>query len=316
MHGLTIGYNGNTPSNDSYGMSVAGAWPEGYRSWLGASGHDFDGDEFKLGQRQGPEATIGTKAMIAEWWQQPSSNDNYLEAVKLWSQVDNVSGANGNAEETTGQDVSYWFGPRQSSSNFNIDGNFESSIVFNPGWSKNGIALCGYNKVSTSMENDGTACLTVDDWGNTTTTGALSALSGLKVAGASTLNGNLNIGAGYSITLTPSSGNVSPYLYASSATTISLANNSGVYVGISALGNNYFGATKFSGPVTSSSTLSAVASIDTPTAYASLPTSPVDGEKIYCSDCAENSITGVELIYHATGSEWTDLINGTSWTHP
>ena len=206
MHGLTIGYGGNLPSNDSYGLSVAGAWPEGYRSWLGPNGHDFDGDEFKLGQRQGSTAAVNEQAMIAEWWQQPSSNAGYVESVKLWSQVDGVSGNSGNPNSANGQDISYWLGPRQSSSPFKVDGWFESAITFNPSWSKSGIALCGSQSAQfIGLSNAGSACLTVDNWGNTSISGSVAIGNGLTVKGGTTTLGDVVVTSLQENLQTPSS---------------------------------------------------------------------------------------------------------------
>lgn len=257
MHGLTIGYGGNYPSSDSYGVSVAGNWPEGYRSWLGASGRDFDGDEFKLGQRQGPSATLNEKAMIAEWWQSPSTNSGYLESVKLWSQVDSISGNSGNPNSANGQDISYWFGPRQNASSFKIDGQFESAISFNPSWSKNGVALCGSNAAGYfGLSNAGTACLTVDDWGNSSVTGALT-VSGDSTFSSMTVNGNLSLGEGKAFYLPSSGYSDTPFLVGLSNNTIALANNAGEYVGFRANGNNYFGTTSITGTLTATQGITA-----------------------------------------------------------
>jgi len=169
MHGLTIGYGGTVPSNDSYGLAIAGRWPEGIRSWLGSDGIDFDGDEFKLGSRRGSPALIGAKKMMAEWWQEPTANIGYVESVKLWAQTDSISQAHNatiNAPAAAGTDISYWLGPRQSASSFNVDGTFESAIAFNPGWAKNGVALCGASSARHSdAEAAGAGCLTVDQVG-------------------------------------------------------------------------------------------------------------------------------------------------------
>lgn len=84
MHGLTIGGGfTNKVSMDSYGLSVAGAWPEGIRSWLGSDGIDFDGDEYKTGSRIGAPATVGARKVIAEWWQEPTANIGYIESLKI-----------------------------------------------------------------------------------------------------------------------------------------------------------------------------------------------------------------------------------------
>lgn len=190
MHGLTIGAGfDNKVSQDSYGLSVAGLWPEGIRAWLGSDGIDFDGDAYKVGSRIGSAAVVGTKKMIAEYWQEPTANIGYLESVKLWSQTDTLSetnNANTGGAAANGMDVSYWFGPRQSSSSFNVDGTFEAAIAFNPGWAKNGLALCGSNAASFDMTSSGAACLTVDSWGNTSTTGSLAAGNGLTVSSGTT----------------------------------------------------------------------------------------------------------------------------------
>ncbi|ATJ90744.1 hypothetical protein HK16_18490 [Acetobacter senegalensis] len=162
MHGLTIGYAGNKPSNDSYGLAIAGALPEGARIWLGADGHDIDGDLVKSGRRQGPAPAVGATELMWEWWQQPSTKTAYNEAVKLWARVNAVSNPTSANNPVTGKDVSYWLGPRQSSTQFKIDGTLLSALGYNPVWSPGGAALCGADET----DNTGNACLTVNHDGS------------------------------------------------------------------------------------------------------------------------------------------------------
>ncbi|MBS1045671.1 hypothetical protein [Gluconobacter cerinus] len=188
MHGLTIGGGfANHVSDDSYGLAIAGPWPTGIRTWLASTGFDFDGDAFKLGSRAGAPATVGAQKVIAEWWQEPSINVGYLESLKIWSQTDGISQQHNNytnAPAATGQDISYWLGPRQSASNRKVDGTFETAVVFNPSWAKNGAAICGSEAAGFfGQPSKGTACLTVDTWGNATTSGTLTANNGAVVNG-------------------------------------------------------------------------------------------------------------------------------------
>lgn len=217
MHGLTIGLAGNIPSDDSYGMAVAGAWPTGMRVWLGSNGIDIDGDEYVTGSRVGAVPALGNKKALAEWWQEPSAGVGYIESVKLWSQIDGVSDKHNSltqADAASAQDVSYWFGPRQSASKYNIDGNFEAALAFNPAWSKNGVALCGINANKFFGNNlNGTACLTVNEWGDTSTSGTFSAQNGIKLkgeidsSGGATFGGNIAISSGKSLFLKPAASN-------------------------------------------------------------------------------------------------------------
>ncbi|ATJ89441.1 hypothetical protein HK16_10550 [Acetobacter senegalensis] len=180
MHGLTIGYAGNKPSNDSYGLAIAGALPTGERIWLGADGHDIDGDIVKSGRRQGPAPTVGAAELIWEWWQQPSTKTAYNEAVKLWARVNSVSNPASVNNPVTGQDVSYWLGPRESSTQFKIDGWMLGALGFNPVWSPGGAVLCGTNET----DNTGNACLTVAKDGAVNT-------QRLTVNGRAIVNGQL-----------------------------------------------------------------------------------------------------------------------------
>ncbi|MGV4878696.1 hypothetical protein [Acetobacter indonesiensis] len=162
MHGLTIGYAGNRPSTDSYGLTIAGALPTGERIWLAADGHDIDADLVKSGRRQGPAPMVGATELLWEWWQQPSTKTTYNEAVKLWARVNAVSQPTSANNPVTGQDVSYWLGPRESSTQFSIDGWVLAALGFNPSWSPGGVALCGTNET----DNTGNACLTVGQDGS------------------------------------------------------------------------------------------------------------------------------------------------------
>lgn len=128
--------------------------------------------------------------MLAEWWQEPSQNVGYLESVKIWSQIDSLSDFHNNragGKAANGQDVSYWFGPRQSSSKYKIDGLFEAAVIFNPLWAKNGIALCGSDSGATYSQILEKKCLTVDKKGNVFAMGAMSSGAGLIVKSGPTL---------------------------------------------------------------------------------------------------------------------------------
>ena len=292
MHGLTIVYSGNLLSSDSYGLNVSGLWPEGIRAWLGAFGHDFDGDEFKLGQRQGPPPQVNAKAMIAEWWQQPSSNTSYPESFKIWSQVDGLSSTGGTS--ANGQDVSYWIGPRQSASSFNIDGAFESATIYNPSWAKNGVALCGYDAMSFfGTATAGTGCLTVDTWGNTSTSGTFTAAEG------GTFNGDVLIGAGKSIRLTPSSGNIIPNIYASTGNIIAFGNNAGTKVGLNALGSSILGDTSVAGTLNASGVLNI----------------PYGTPSSSAASCTQGQIEmDADYIYSCVATNrWHRVSNGKAW---
>ncbi|GAB6854092.1 hypothetical protein [Asaia astilbis] len=214
MHGLTIGLAGNVPSDDSYGLAVAGGWPQGVRVSLGSNGIDFDGDEYVTGSRMGPTPAVGVRKPLAEWWQEPSKDVGYLESVKLWTQVDGVNDKHNGvtqADAAAAADISYWFGPRQSASRYNVDGVFESAITFNPAWSKNGVALCGLNADRfQGSDLAGTACFTVDSWGDASTSGTITANNGavvkgsISVSGGGTFGGNLDVNNGRSVVLQPS----------------------------------------------------------------------------------------------------------------
>lgn len=198
MHGLTIGAGfNNKVSNDSYGLAIAGPWPVGARVWLGSDGIDFDGDEYVTGSRKGSSAVVGSKKMIAQWWQEPTANIGYLESVNLWAQTDSISEQNNgivNGPAANGQDISYWFGPRQSASKYHIDGMFESAIVFNPSWSKNGSAICG-SKASGYFKGSlsGTACLTVGEWGDISTTGSVLIGNNIELKGSQKISKNITV---------------------------------------------------------------------------------------------------------------------------
>lgn len=225
MHGLTIGSGfSNKVSNDSYGLSVSGAWPTGIRSWVGSDGYDFDGDEYVTGSRIGSPAVIGSKKMIAQWLQEPTANIGYLEQMQIWSQTDSISQTNNstiNGPAAIGSDISYWFGPRQSATKYHVDGSYESAIAFNPNWSKNGIALCGYQAsgyFGTSTE--GTACLTVGTWGDVSTSGSITANNGGNIIGDLNVKGNLNVKNGDSLYLYNSDNSSSAYIFLDSDGTV------------------------------------------------------------------------------------------------
>lgn len=213
--------------------------------------------------------------MMAQFFQEPMADIGYLEPAMLWSQVDTLTGyvdSSTGATTARGQDISYWFGPRQSATKYNVNGSFESALVLNPGWAKNGAALCGINAASNSITTGSTAgvgCFTVDSSGNASTNGTLS-------------TGNISVSAGDSVAIAPSSGNYIPYIYAPNDTTIALSNNAGPYVGIKALGTSSLGSTTITGTetVTGASTFSGNASFSENVSIAggkSLTLSPASG---------------------------------------
>lgn len=233
MHGLTIGFAGNLLSTDSYGLNVNGSWPTGIRDWVSSNGYDFDGDAYVTGSRIGSPATIGSKKMIAQWLQEPTANIGYLEQMQIWSQTDSISetdNSNVGGPAANGGDISYWFGPRQSASKYNVDGSFESAIAFNPGWSKNGIALCGINATQFDMSNgSGNACLTVDVWGNTSTSGTITSGGNITVKGAANINDGINVTGSSSLGQTSFSGNltVNSNAYITNGSSLFLGDSSG-----------------------------------------------------------------------------------------
>lgn len=228
MHGLTIGTGfDNKVSNDSYGLGIASDWPVGIRDWLASDSYDFDGDMFVTGSRIGSPATIGAQKMMLQVFQEPTANIGYLEAMEMWSRTDSISQANNstiNGPAAVGEDISYWFVPRQSPTKYNLDGTFESAISFNPNWSKNGVALCGAQSAGYfGTSTEGTACLTVGTWGDVSTSGSVTAGNGLTVNGGTVLNGNTSINDGKSLTLSNSSATSNSYMYGGTDGAIHLA---------------------------------------------------------------------------------------------
>lgn len=283
MHGLTIGYGGNIPSQDSYALSLSGIWPEGMRVWLANTGRDIDGDAFTIEPRIGPAATIGAKKEMAEFIQEPSANIGYLERFKLWQQVDGLNGTLNGRPVSNGTDTSYWMGPRQSSTKYNIDGWYESAVVFNPGWAKSGIALCGSKAAGTDTSASGGTgqyCLTVSTTGDASVSGNMEVIGDAVFDQAASFNANTNIKLGKSINFSDASGRLIGFLYGSTDGSI---HSAGVFTA--------------NGLVVSSTSLN------------SLGAGTIDGQQRWCSNCKLNGITGVEAYWHSSASKWTDSQN-------
>lgn len=149
---------------------------------------------------------------------EPSADIGYLEEVALWSQIDALSNSNGTS--ANGQDISYWFGPRQSGSKYKIDGYYESAIAFNPNWAKNGVALCGADAAGyLNTTSEGKSCLTVDYLGNITANSIKS-------------NGNIEVGNGSSLLLPTSDNSSRAYMFnsiISGISVLSLNSDAGIY---------------------------------------------------------------------------------------
>lgn len=212
MHGLTIGSQfNNKVSSDSYGLGISGQWPTGVRINIGSSSMDIDGDAFKVTPRLGPDKSIGSKQEVFEFDEEPFKNSGWTSQFKMWQQVDTNGFSDPNGYQNQ-HDTSWWMGPRYGDSIYSMSEGASNggATVYNPGWAKGGAALCGSNASKFLGKSPaGTACLTVDDWGDTSTSGTITANNGIKVVGSidvsggGTFGGNVNMTTGKSIFLAP-----------------------------------------------------------------------------------------------------------------
>ncbi|GBQ10600.1 hypothetical protein AA21291_0488 [Swaminathania salitolerans LMG 21291] len=222
MHGLTIGSQfNNKVSSDSYGLGISGQWPTGMRINVDSSSMDIDGDAFKIAPRLGPDKSIGSRQEVFEFDEEPFKGSGWTSQFKMWQQIDS-NGFNDPNGYQNQHDTSWWMGPRYGDSIYSMSKSASNggATVYNPGWAKGGVALCGSN--APQLPNKGfpaTACLTVSDWGDTSTSGSITAHNGIHVignidaSGGGTFGGNLNIINGRSLLLVPEAKNA-PFVFA------------------------------------------------------------------------------------------------------
>lgn len=177
MHGLTIGSGfTNKVSTDSYGLAIASQWPTGIRVNLVSSSMDFDGDAFKVVPKLGPSPIIGARQEVFEFNEEPFRDAGWTSQFKMWQQVD--SNGYGDARHLQNQhDTSWWLGPRYGDSFYRMSdaGRTGGSIVFNPGWAKNGVSLCGDPDTppARSVADKSATCFVLSDQGNASLRGTL-----------------------------------------------------------------------------------------------------------------------------------------------
>ncbi|EHH67668.1 hypothetical protein GMO_21210 [Gluconobacter morbifer G707] len=332
---------------NSAAFVAQGNWPTAFQTGLGADGRDFFGGVLDVNSRRGPAATVGAMTEIMEAMQgadAPTDVRSNMQGLRV-TQVTDTVGYTNSAGAHNPADNSIHLGMYGGGSQFGVNssdasdlGTYKGDFVFNPGWLKGGLALCGSvnggtnssgscvgilaggqitvnpNQTSSGVGlnvdpagysggSGGSAAIAVGAVPSTSATviGAyLASTYGndleelyvgtvaermLDAKGNETLNGNLTVGSGSSVMLTPSGGpKVALY-----------SNAAGTQVGLS----NFQSVVDLHADSITTGTIT----------YASQGTGAFDGEQRYCSDCKLNGITGVPVWWHASAAKWTDSQN-------
>ncbi|KXV60679.1 hypothetical protein AD948_04450 [Acetobacter senegalensis] len=309
MQGPSVSYMGpNLPAANSYGFAVNGNLPEGFRSWLGPDGLDFDGDAFVMGSRRGPADTVGTDKEMFESLQAEAARsdaDSTYRRVAVWQHVD-TAGADGNANSHTFRDNSIHFGPVYGGHKGLIDGTLESQLIFNPAWEKWGVALCGPGHVTTTN----TACFTMDSGGSIYTAGSITAGTDVYAS------------AGHWVGALSASGQKVAF-EADSDTSLELVSSTGSPTNLG-VGNNITAGGKFSGAGSDTSWLSVdtvtshttdgVISVNSPAKFTDIRI-PFGTPASSTSDCTQGQIEmDADYIYSCVATNtWHRASNGATW---
>lgn len=210
MHaqGFTADLLNSSPlvSPDSAAFIAQGNWPVAYTTGLGADGRDFQGGVLDVNSRRGPTSTIGATTEMMEVTQggdAPTDVRSNMQGIRITQMTDTV-GYENSAGYHNPEDNSVHIGAWRGGSQFGVEGTslghygeFKGDLVFNPGWRKGGLALCGSIN---GFANNATSCLGLAPGGqvsinpNQTATGISLNIDPNGFIGGSAGSGSLIIG--------------------------------------------------------------------------------------------------------------------------